>query len=328
MHSFLILAAAALILLAPVGSAQAGRYTVVDIDGSADTSLLGINTKGQATGIWEGSVFLREKDGTIVPIPVPGTDPRPLGINAHGDVAGTTYQSCGDLNCAFGFLRRADGTVTTFNASGDPLGNTYVYGVNDAGEIAGFFLDSSGTQHGFTRRSNGKVKVVDIPGATIVQLTALNDNGYVAGSFFDSAEHGLILAPDGSRTVFEIAGASTIYVRGINDDGWVVGFYLDAENKSVGFVRSPDGTVTLVDVDGTTAMSVSAINGSEEIAGTYGAKHVFGFAQTPSGMSKSLEIKGALHVAPAAINDHGVVAGTYWNEIHGVFRFYGFIWHP
>jgi hypothetical protein len=54
-----------------------------------------------------------------------------------------------------GFLRARDGTITTFDApeagTFDGQG-TFAFGINPAGVIAGFYVDTSNVYHGFLRK--------------------------------------------------------------------------------------------------------------------------------------------------------------------------------
>jgi len=334
MHSFLVRATvAALLFQASADPVRAGHYTVVDVDGEGTTRLWGINAKGQVIGVWDESAFLRETDGTIVPVTVPdNVEPWPEGINSRGDIAGVASHGCGTLgfSCSMGFVRLADGTVTTFNASGDPLDNTNAVAINEADETVGYFTDSSYAGHGFIRQPDGTVTIVDVPGSSAVGLAALNNRGYAAGSFADGVgQHGLLVGPDGSQTIFDIPGAQDIGVAGLNDDGWITGYYDHDGYERTGFLRSPDGTITFIDVGGVSDTRVVSINRSGNVAGCYvPAKRVRGFVQTLSGETRILKIKGVHDVEPAGINDRGFVAGTYAVKDGEISKTYGFIWRP
>lgn len=68
----------------------------------------------------------------------------PIAINPSGAITGF-YAS----DSVHGFLRAADGTITTF----DPPGSTFTFAaaINPKGEVAGAFIDASGVVHGFVR---------------------------------------------------------------------------------------------------------------------------------------------------------------------------------
>jgi hypothetical protein len=66
-----------------------------------------------------------------------------------------------DANNIFhGFVRAADGTITTF----DPPNSTVTgpFGINSAGTISGAYQDLNYTEHGFLRAADGMITVVDV----------------------------------------------------------------------------------------------------------------------------------------------------------------------
>jgi hypothetical protein len=65
----------------------------------------------------------------------------------------------------------------------------YVTAVNDAGEIAGYYLDANNACHGFVRAANGAVTTIDAPGAGSVHgfgtfATSINAARAIAGVYF------------------------------------------------------------------------------------------------------------------------------------------------
>jgi probable HAF family extracellular repeat protein len=79
-----------------------------------------------------------------------------------------------------------------FIALDDPLGGTQssgqgtrAQGINDQGQIVGFYVDSSGATHGFLY-SGGAYTTLDDPlgtGGTFAQ--GINDQGQIVGSYID-----------------------------------------------------------------------------------------------------------------------------------------------
>ena len=323
----MLVAVAAAVMLWQV-PAEAAHYITVDVDGVGDTALLAINAKGQIAGYANGSGFLREPDGTIVSLQVTGyTHPVPWAINNRGDIAGTATYSCGEFSCGVGFLQLADGTVTTFFASDVPDDSTMVMALNAKGQIAGYYADPGGFAHGFIRQRDGKIRAVDVPGAENVFLYALNDDGYAAGFFQDTATHGLLVAPDGSQTVFDVPDAQSTLVNGLGDDGTIVGFFIHDGDFQTGYLRSPDGTITTI--DGASMSQAIAIDRSGNVAGYYQpVNRGFAFLRRPSGKFATFRPRGSKSTDAKAIGDHGTVVGSYEEEVDGVGKTYGFIWHP
>jgi uncharacterized membrane protein len=119
------------------GSEDNGRVMVGDVVLSADSS-----TRG----------FLKSKPGDVKLLAPPGTVfpcSHARGINERGDVAGAfaivnTPDECHGPN--HGFVLRQD----VYDVI-DPPGSldTFVFGINDDGVVAGVFTDKNGNLHGF-----------------------------------------------------------------------------------------------------------------------------------------------------------------------------------
>ena len=71
--------------------------------------------------------------------------------------------------------------------------STSAFGINDSGEIAGFFSDSTGQSHGFIL-SSGLFHVVDVAGAKGTLVTRLKNDGAIAGVYGDALDeqHGMV----------------------------------------------------------------------------------------------------------------------------------------
>ena len=99
-----------------------------------------------------------------------------------------------------GFVRSASGGITAFNAGDSSF--TVCYGINNAGEVTGFYEDTTGLLHGFLRSPAGSIATFEVPGSPTC------------------------------------AGCGTI-AYAINTAGDIVGYYLDANTVSHGFLRKP-----------------------------------------------------------------------------------------
>src|SRR6185312_3662150 len=104
--------------------------------------------------------FVRSAGGTIMTFDVPGAAQKPgnslagtqaFGINNDGTIVGT-YAGPHGLNR--GFMRSADGTITTFNPSLD----LFPVAIDDKGIITGRWTVNpieKATFEGFIRQANG-----------------------------------------------------------------------------------------------------------------------------------------------------------------------------
>jgi hypothetical protein len=180
----------------------------------------------------------------------PGTVTAPSGINARGEVIGQVLDNKGIQHA---FLRSAKGEFTIFDvANVADGGETFPLAINNSGVIVGFAYEPNAdpvpVSHGFIRTPDGKITIVDYPGAGPegTALASINNRGAAAGTFSgtDHQSHGLIRQPDGSFTTFDdIPSGGATGVSSINDSGTVVGINYDGYSESSlnGFVRRTDG---------------------------------------------------------------------------------------
>jgi uncharacterized membrane protein len=119
------------------------------------------------------------------------------GINFFGEVVGSTYlrtvpecPTC--LQGTYSFLRNSRGDFTFFRVNG---GTTRARGINDFGQITGFYVDvNTGTTRGFVTRlqKNGPAfqeltvggsGLLDLPGSQATIPEGISDDGVVAGIY-------------------------------------------------------------------------------------------------------------------------------------------------
>jgi probable HAF family extracellular repeat protein len=158
-------------------------------------SVVGYSTDGE--GSYSG--FVLHPDGyrseLTVPLP-PQPEPEciaetfPDGINASGMIAGWYYNSCNPEN--LGFVMSPDVVFTVFKAPGTLLallsfGYTstapHWVSIDQAGDIAGSYMDATGVQHGFVRNPYGTVTSFDPPEGKGTTATSINDGGAIAGFY-------------------------------------------------------------------------------------------------------------------------------------------------
>jgi predicted membrane protein len=185
-----------------------------------------------------------------------------------------------------GFVRTADGTITTFDVRGAGTGpdeGTLPGGVdclNPAGTIVGYYVDASDVSHGFVRAADGTITTFDAPGAGTDEFegtipAGINPAGVIAGEYIDMdfVYHGFVRAANGTITTFDAPGAEgsvgTI-PNNINAAGAITGVYFDASFRQHGFVRTPDGTITTFDVPGAFSGTIPICNNpADAITGFY-----------------------------------------------------------
>lgn len=125
--------------------------------------------------------------------------------------------------------------------------DTIPFMVNAKGWIVGMSDEESGVTHGFIRKSNGHIIMVDSldAGTGPGQGTVVNDiniNGVATGNYIDAEDvsHGFVRRADGTIQEFDVPGADGGTIPfSINADGTISGFIFDADGVPHGFVGTP-----------------------------------------------------------------------------------------
>jgi hypothetical protein len=221
-------------------------FTPENFPASSQTQVVGINNLGEtvgfyvdAGGVTHGFTF---NGGTFSTVDQPGTSfNQLLGVNDLGTAAGySSNDPTGMTNQqAFTETGLTFTALTPFFPAG--TGNSQATDVNLAGEVSGFYVDSSSVTHGFLL--DGSLMTLNFPGATLTQVLGVNNTGFAVGDYTDSANatHGFVynVAAKTFQTVDDPSGIGTTVINGINDSDRVVGFYTDANGNVDGFVGTP-----------------------------------------------------------------------------------------
>jgi hypothetical protein len=305
-------------------------------------------------------------DPNIVTFDAPGADTTandfngtiPTSINIEGAIAGYYVNS---INVLHAFLRSPEGKFTSFEAPGadtaaESFNGTVATGINDLGEITGYYFDASGLQHGFLRGATGRFTSFDVPGAAgFSNPVAINLEGSVVGYYVDpnSQFHAFLRKPNGSFVSFDgprgcdsgtSAGCFGTAAFNVNIFGTVAANFADNSGNfvNVGLIREPNGKLTTYEVPGAGTGPFQGtgcpgcavgINASGAIAGIYtDTNNVFhGFLRSPAGDfmkfdapnagTGSSQGTGCPSDCAVALNDFGDITGDY---IDGSFNFHGF----
>jgi hypothetical protein len=233
-------------------------------------------------------------------------------INAGGQVAGTYL---GQDSLYHGFVRESNGTITTFDVSGQTLSMSVVE-INAAGQIAGYAYAAYIFSFSFIRESDGTITTVAVPysGTTDTLIFGINDSGEVCGLYFLSAsdsDYGFVRNLSGGFTTLH---ASSI-TQAINNLGETTGG-IAGGRYGYAFVEDQYGNKTQFNPPGSTATIAQAINRSGQVAGYYlDASGIdYGFLRNPDGTILTFAAPGSgtgtfdgTYVR--AMNDLGQIAG-------------------
>jgi hypothetical protein len=271
-----------------------------------------------------------------------------FAINQWGTIVGTYV----DANNVFhGFVRSADGKFTSFEAPGadttaDSFNGTWAQGINDLGEITGYYADATGLTHGYVRNAFGLSKSFDAPAGEIGTTPLyINLEGAVVGYALDTnlLFHAFLRRPDGTIVDFVGPGSCTSGILGgcygssatyVDLVGTAVGHFEDNSGNFVahGLLRRPGGTLETFDAPGAGTGPYQGtgcpgcnlgVNLWGAIAGTYtdGNNVHHGFVRSPDGRYTTFDASGAgtgsfqgtgcFSDCPVSLNDSGVITGSY-----------------
>jgi hypothetical protein len=226
------------------------RQNVLGADGG--TQVVGISGAGTTVGFSiTGGVTsgFAQTAGTFTTVNQPGTAfNQLLGINQSGtvaagysstDPAGATLQKALTVSGGPSFASPA---FTDINALLPANFNSQATGVNNAGEVVGFYQMADGNFSAFTDLG-GSITSFEVPGATSTQALGVNDLDQIVGDFVDNmgVMHGF-LDIGGVFSTLDPNGSTATTINGINDLGTVVGFYVDANGNTIGAVGTPVAT--------------------------------------------------------------------------------------
>jgi hypothetical protein len=222
-------------------------------------------------------------------------------------------------------------SVIAFDAPGAGKGagqGTSPKSVNDNGEIAGFYKDSTSVLHGFVRHKDGSFTTFDAPGAsrkaTLGTLPqSINKAGEITGFYNtdpNGARHGFVRGADGTFVRFDPPGSAGTVARNINDLGEFTGNYVSYDIAHA-FLGSKGLRETTFDPPDGANIAPQSINVRGDVAGYYadpeGGLH--GFLRRKDGTfikfdvpgSKTSSGKGTL---PMGINSGGDIVGYYHTD--------------
>jgi hypothetical protein len=237
-----------------------GKYTVLSGPTGVDGKVVafGINSASKPTIVGyylEGNRYhgYLYENGSYTTIDYNSTDSTGIfAVNDKGDYTGT-FGRIGEAQEGFVNI---GGTNTPFFAQGSD--GTYPYGMNNSNDVVGEFNDSKGLSHGFLRAVNGKITVIDYPGAAQTYCYAINNAGEIAGAYITSKgeDYGFTY----KAGTFTVADFAT--VNGLNANGAYDGTYFGVDGAATGYVAVPQAFhLAKVDIPTQYTQYWSVING-------------------------------------------------------------------
>jgi hypothetical protein len=135
------------------------RFRSVTVRGAASLTATAINNRGDVAGFFTNAAgatqsFLRA-GSRVFKLAVPGASmTQALGVDDFHAVVGVYTVGSGDAAVTHGFIWTP---LRGFQTVDDPqgIGTTTINGVNDQGDIVGFYADGAGNTHGFAAVQQG-----------------------------------------------------------------------------------------------------------------------------------------------------------------------------
>lgn len=230
------------------------------------------------------------------------------GINNEGAVVGY-YMNRQGINQAFEY---ANGVFTDLNVPNAPQGS-YALGINDNGQISGYYADADGA-HGFIYNGVNYVSLNAPLAYNGTKAGGINNNGQVVGVESSAPYTNGFVLTGSTYSTFNAPGASATYGQGINNQGDVVGHFSSGTSSIQGFQLS-NGVFTVLQAPqvtnpNTQSTYANGINDAGVIAGYYVANGYHGFILT-DGVFSTLDdpLSGSTRIL--GINNENQVVGFY-----------------
>jgi hypothetical protein len=201
---------------------------------------------------------------------------------------------------------------------------TYAQGINASGVVVGYYLDTSGSAHGFYY-SAGTYAAIEYPNSSDTWVYGIDSNKAVVG-----AAHivrgtvpvtvAFVKQPGGSFSQFSAAGKLLTVGQALNNSGTIIGYLQKGEQSSAvysGFEQQSSGTTTIA-VSGQADTWAMSINDAGAIAGYAGTGIVYtdpvvGFVLSGS-QTTTYSYPGALQTYFTGINNKNQIVGYYANS--------------
>jgi hypothetical protein len=250
-------------LLRPPYGSQA-RYQNINVPGSVQTQLTGLNNEGVQVGFWSAqntasmtnnNVGFYLMNGRFYSVNFPtGDNASPpvdqlLGVNDH-DVAVGFYTNGQGSNRGYEYnigTRRFSRVLKPGAPGGTAGPSLTAAAINNRGDVAGFYTASGGETDAFLKLAGGRFITLAVRGAAMTQAFGVNDEDEVVGAYTvgtgnNAQTHGFVWRPGhGFAAVDDPHGVGATTINGVNDRGDLVGFYTDAAGNTDGMLAMPRG---------------------------------------------------------------------------------------
>ena len=226
-------------------------YTPVNVPGSAQTQVAGLNDNGVLVGLFSRTnkpsnvnqfIGFYEKNGVAHKVSYPtGNNSSPsfnelVGINNAGIAVGDFEDASGNMH---GFRYNIN-THRFAKITFIGVPSLTATAINGVGSVVGYYTNGSGRIISFLRRANGQVVTFAKAGAEETQAFGINKAGVVVGDYtIGNSSFGFIWQGGTFRALNDPAGVGGTVINGINNADDIVGFYTDGHGNTDGFLATP-----------------------------------------------------------------------------------------
>lgn len=238
---------------------QAREATIIDL--GASFRPVAVNVSGQVAGNSGNRAFLY-KDGQLIDLGhLGGNETEAFGINAAGDVVGTSDLPDGARRA---FVYR-NGVMTSLGTLGGR--NSDATDINDAGQIVGHAHAGSQVDYAFLY-SGGQMQSLGSLGPAWSEAHAINASGQVVGNYTTGPERRPFLYSNGQMTDIGTLGGISTFAFDINDAGQILGRGSTAAGEVHYFLYSNGQMIDLTTIGLTSVVSINNAGHLLGVAGT------------------------------------------------------------
>jgi probable HAF family extracellular repeat protein len=310
-------------------------YKALNYPGATYTEAFAINDSGEVVGTYgtaeqyqNGFTYSKGAYSTLNCVLENGT--LLADINNKGEIVGS--EAGNDNGDTLGFIWEGDGSCDPVTPNS--LGTGNVWGVNDSGEVVGWYTNTSGNYESFLFADNNYT-IINCPNAVSTRAYGIANNGDIVGDFIATAGgpfQGMIYK-SGKCTTVNYPGAVWTSVKGMNSKGEISGWYTDSSGAFHGFVRIK-GAYQPLNYPGAVTTLAFHLNDNGQVAGWYtdssGGTHGFvaapktavaagGDAKTRGYSITSFTPASGAPGTTVTIYATGDLTQTYWLKFNGAY---------
>jgi hypothetical protein len=235
---------------------------------------LGISDDGKIVGTKRNFLgFLYEMGhfSTLAAPPQGNTLADPTGINDSGQIVGGAFNVVDNQNVAFYY----NGMTYQFINPVFAKGGAVATGINNNGQIVGYYKNPSNKNMGFLKNGNSYSDISDPLGISTFAL-GIDDAGQILGYYSDGAiDHGFIDSGGVFTTIDDPSATHGTIAYGADHVGAVAGTYFGSVphgfivNDPHGFIEENGNYMTLDDPLGADGTEITGINFGGDVVGYY-----------------------------------------------------------